>query len=77
MHDQGLTLCHLVKIRKQIARYVAEVPEPEPRERAVMVVKLECLGLTEAGVTLSEDIGRKDQRKASSGQRMRAGWEAI
>jgi len=37
---QQCTLYHPVEIQKQIAPEEAEVPEPEPRERNVTVLKL-------------------------------------
>ena len=80
MHDQGLTLCRLVQIRKQSAREDAEELEPESKERTVTVLKLAAgLGLTEDGVKVFEDVGWKERRAASTGQgivRMRAGWLA-
>jgi hypothetical protein len=81
VHDQGLTLCHLVQIRKKSTRGDAEEPEPEPKERTVTVVNLtEGLGLTEGGVGVFEDVGWKERRVALTGQgivRMSAGWGVI
>jgi hypothetical protein len=44
-------------------------PKPEPRERATTVWKLEEeLGLTEAGIRVSEENDWNEQRAATNGQ---------
>jgi hypothetical protein len=64
-HDQDLTLNHLVEIWKQCALEEAEEArelEPEPKERAMMVLKLtERLGRMEAGLKVFEDVDSDEQ----------------
>ena len=60
-HDHEISLDNPVEILKQSALEEAEEPEPEPKVRAVTVLQLtERLGLTEAGIRVSEDIDWKE-----------------
>jgi len=53
-HNQEFMLKHLVEIQKQTTHEEAKM---EPKERAMMVTKLtEGLGLTRAGLMVSDDI---------------------
>jgi hypothetical protein len=60
---------HLVEIRKQSGLEVAECSQPDPKERTVTVLKLtEGLGVTEAGIKVSEDNDWNGQRAAATEQ---------
>jgi hypothetical protein len=69
LHDQKLTVGHLVDIRKQSALEEVEESEPEPKQRTLTVLQLtETLGLTKADMKMFEDIDWNEQRAATSGQ---------
>jgi hypothetical protein len=61
--DQELTVGHLVEIRKQNAIEEVEELQPEPRERAIIVLTLTVvLGLTATGIKVFEGIDWIDCR---------------
>jgi hypothetical protein len=63
-HDQEIMLGNLVEIQKQSAHEKAE--EPEPKEGTLMIAKVtEGLGLSEAGIKVSEDIDANEQQAAT------------
>jgi hypothetical protein len=58
-----------VEIRKPGSLEEGEGPEPEPKERTLTVLKLtDGLGLTEAGIKVSEDTDWNRHRAAAAGR---------
>lgn len=70
-HNQKLTLGNLVELRKKIALEEAEDPEREPKEMTMMFSRLkEGIRMIKAGIRMLEDTALKEQRSATTIQRI-------
>jgi hypothetical protein len=66
-NDKELTLDNLVEIWKQSTLEEAEEPKPKPRDRIIMVSKLnEGFGLIGTGIKEFSDIDSNEQQAAKS-----------
>jgi hypothetical protein len=66
-YDKEFMLDNLVEIWKQSTIEEAEEPQPKPRDRIIMVSKLnEGCGLTETSIKEFDDIDSNEQQAAKS-----------